>query len=113
MPWTTLVRRINGNQSDAVGSLMVSARSPQAVADAQGEITALLKQRHHQSEQAEPDFQVRNLAEMQNAANEQAKTISALLCIPNAWPPSRKQGNCAKAWATWSRRPIRIWISTN
>ncbi|HVI22462.1 MAG TPA: FtsX-like permease family protein, partial [Myxococcales bacterium] len=36
-------------------------------------------QRHHQSEQAEPDFQVRNLAEMQNAAQEQTKTIALLL----------------------------------
>jgi len=79
MPWTTLVRRILGTQSDAVGQLMVSARSPQAVGEAQREITSLLKQRHHQSEQAEPDFQVRNLAEMQNAAQEQTKTIALLL----------------------------------
>jgi putative ABC transport system permease protein len=79
MPWATLVRRINGSQSDAVGSLMVSARSPQAVAPAQREVTALLKQRHHQAETAEPDFQVRNLAEMQNAAQEQTKTIALLL----------------------------------
>ena len=79
MPWATLVRRINGSQSDAVGSLMVSARSPQAVARAQREVTALLKQRHHQAETAEPDFQVRNLAEMQNAAQEQTKTIALLL----------------------------------
>src|SRR5207253_9762234 len=68
MPWTTLVRRINGSQSDAVGSLMVSARSPQAVAVAQRDITSLLKQRHHLAETADPDFQVRNLAETQNAA---------------------------------------------
>jgi putative ABC transport system permease protein len=79
MPWATLVRRINGSQSDAVGSLMVSARSPQAVAPAQRDVTALLKQRHHQAETAEPDFQVRNLAEMQNAAQEQTKTIALLL----------------------------------
>jgi len=79
MPWTTLVRRIIGSQSDAVGQLMVSARSPQSVSEAQREITSLLKQRHHQSEQSEPDFQVRNLAEMQNAAQEQTKTIALLL----------------------------------
>src|SRR5207237_5606883 len=56
-----------------------SARSPQTVGEAQRQITSLLKQRHHQSEQAEPDFQVRNLAEMQNAAQEQTKTIALLL----------------------------------
>jgi putative ABC transport system permease protein len=79
MPWTTLQRRINGIQSDAVGSLMVSARSPQAVAVAQRQITSLLKQRHHLGDAQDPDFQVRNLAEMQNAAEEQTKTIALLL----------------------------------
>ena len=79
MPWTTLVRRINGSQSDAVGSLMVSARSPQTVNPAQREVTSLLRQRHHLAESAEPDFQVRNLAEMQNAAEQQTNTIAWLL----------------------------------
>jgi putative ABC transport system permease protein len=79
MPWTTLVRRINGSQSDAVGSLMVSARSPALVAVAQREVTSLLKQRHHLADTAEPDFQVRNLAEMQNAAQEQTNTVAWLL----------------------------------
>jgi putative ABC transport system permease protein len=79
MPWSTLVRRINGSQSDAVGSMMISARSPQTIAPAQREVTALLKQRHHLADSADPDFQVRNLAEMQNAAQEQTNTISWLL----------------------------------
>ncbi len=34
MPWTTVVRRLIGSQSDAVGKLMISARSSQQVADA-------------------------------------------------------------------------------
>ena len=46
---------------------------------AQREVTSLLKQRHHLADSAEPDFQVRNLAEMQNAAQEQTKTIALLL----------------------------------
>ncbi|HYZ88140.1 MAG TPA: ABC transporter permease [Myxococcales bacterium] len=79
MPWTTLVRRINGSQSDAVGSLMVSARSPVLVAVAQREVTSLLKQRHRLADTADPDFQVRNLAEMQNAAQEQTNTVAWLL----------------------------------
>jgi putative ABC transport system permease protein len=79
MPWTTLVRRINGSQSDAVGSMMVSARSANLVSAAQREVTSLLKQRHRQSENAEPDFQIRNLAEMQSAAQEQTNTVAWLL----------------------------------
>ena len=79
MPWSTVVRRLIGTQSDAVGQLMVSARSPSAVDDAQREITSLLRQRHRLGEQAEPDFQIRNLAEMQNAAKENTNTIATLL----------------------------------
>ena len=79
MPWTTLVRRINGSQSDAVGSLMVSARTSNLVSVAQREVTSLLKQRHHLADSVDPDFQVRNLAEMQNAAQEQTNTVAWLL----------------------------------
>ena len=79
MPWSTLMRRIQGQQADAVGMLMVEAQSSQLVADAQREVTALLRQRHKLSDSAEPDFQIRNLTEIQNSANEQTATISLLL----------------------------------
>ena len=79
MPWNTVVRRLNGSQSDTVGMLMVSARSSQLVADAQREVTSLLRQRHKLAPGAENDFQIRNLTEMQNAANEQSRTLSLLL----------------------------------
>jgi hypothetical protein len=44
-----------------------------------------------------------------------ARAPSRACSVPAAirGPPSRRQGNCAKAWATRSKRPIRIWISTN
>jgi putative ABC transport system permease protein len=79
MPWSTLVRRIQGTQSDVVGMLMVEARSSPQVADAQREVTSLLRQRHKLAEAAEPDFQIRNLTEIQNSANEQTATLSLLL----------------------------------
>jgi putative ABC transport system permease protein len=79
MPWSTLVRRILGVQSDVVGMLMVEARTSQTVADAQREVTSLLRQRHKLGEGAEPDFQIRNLSEIQNSANEQTATLSILL----------------------------------
>jgi len=78
MPWSTVVRRLIGTQSDAVGQLMVSARSPGQVDEAEREITALLRQRHHLGENQELDFQIRNLAEMQEAAKQSAQTIAAL-----------------------------------
>ncbi|MFL5273264.1 MAG: ABC transporter permease [Anaeromyxobacteraceae bacterium] len=79
MPWSTLVRRIQGVQSDVVGMLMVEARTSQTVADAQREVTGLLRQRHKLADAAEPDFQIRNLTEIQNSANEQTATLSLLL----------------------------------
>jgi putative ABC transport system permease protein len=79
MPWSTVVRRLIGTQSDAVGQLLVSARSPAQIDDAEREVTALLRQRHHLAEQAEPDFQIRNLAEMQDAMKQSTQTIATLL----------------------------------
>jgi len=79
MPWSTVVRRLIGSQSDAVGRVMISARSSQHVADAEREVTALLRQRHRLSDQAEPDFQIRNHVEMQDAAEKNAETMATLL----------------------------------
>ena len=79
MPWSTVVRRLIGSQADAVGQMMISARSSSSVSDAEREITALLRQRHRLSDQAEPDFQIRNLAEMQDAAKASTETIATLL----------------------------------
>jgi ABC-type antimicrobial peptide transport system permease subunit len=59
--------------------MMASARSAAHVKDAQREIISLLRQRHRLGEGAENDFQIRNLTEMQNAAQEQSRTISLLL----------------------------------
>ncbi len=79
MPWSTVVRRLIGSQADSVGQMMISARSSQQVTDAEREITALLRQRHRRSDQAEPDFQIRNLAEMQDAAKQSTETLATLL----------------------------------
>ena len=79
MPWTTVVRKLQGSAADTVGTLMVSAKTPKDVSPTQSEITSLLRQRHRLAESSEPDFMVRNLAEMQSAANAQAETLSALL----------------------------------
>jgi putative ABC transport system permease protein len=38
-----------------------------------------LRQRHHLGDQAEPDFQIRNLAEMQDAMKQSTQTIAYLL----------------------------------
>jgi putative ABC transport system permease protein len=79
MPWATLARRIQGEQGEVVGQLLVGAHAPEDVAAAQRELTSLLRQRHRVAEGVENDFRVRNLSEIQNAAKEQSATLSLLL----------------------------------
>jgi ABC-type antimicrobial peptide transport system permease subunit len=62
-----------------VGIIMASAVSAGHVNDAQREIASLLRQRHRLLEGVENDFEIRNLTEMQNAAQEQSRTLSLLL----------------------------------
>jgi len=79
MPWTTVVRRLIGSQSDTVGQIMVLARSASQVDQAQSDVTALLSQRHHVQNGATPDFDIRNLAEMQDAAKQSTQTVAVML----------------------------------
>ena len=69
MPWTTVVRRL----------IMVLARSASQVDQAQSDVTALLSQRHHVQNGATPDFDIRNLAEMQDAAKQSTQTVAVML----------------------------------
>jgi putative ABC transport system permease protein len=79
MPWTTLVRRVQGAQGDAVSHLLVGARSAPLVEEAQRELRSLLRQRHHLADDQPDDFRVRNLADLQESANAQTETLSLLL----------------------------------
>src|ERR1700674_4063356 len=79
LPWSTVAHRLLGSQSDAVGQLVISARAPELIGAAQVEITDLLRQRHHLAEAAEDDFQLRNLAELQESARQQSRTLALLL----------------------------------
>src|SRR2546427_6462439 len=74
MPWSTVVRRLIGSQSDAVGKLMISARSSHHVADAGREGTAFLRERHRLSEQAERDCLIRHHAAMEEAPQPHSAT---------------------------------------
>ena len=79
MPWTTLVRRVQGMQGDVLGQLLVGARSTEVVDDAQREVRALLRQRHHLGDGQADDFRVKNLTDLQDSANAQTETLSLLL----------------------------------
>src|SRR3954464_1604224 len=68
-----------GSQSDTVGQIMVLAKSASEIPQAQSDVTALLNQRHHVQQGATADFDIRNLAEMQDAAKQSTQTVAVML----------------------------------
>src|SRR5262249_14385274 len=80
IPVSTFRSKIQGGLGNFIaGSIYVSAVSPGAVPRAQAEIESLLRERHHIQKPAENDFSIRNLAEVAEAREEGARTLSLLL----------------------------------
>ncbi|HEV2690488.1 MAG TPA: ABC transporter permease [Bryobacteraceae bacterium] len=82
VPITTGLKKIFGvNQAraNAVGSLIVQARGPQAIQTAQDEMTSVLRQRHHLQQNQDNDFTVRNLEEVFKAQETSSHVMSILL----------------------------------
>jgi len=76
-PYTTVQKKMLGIVF--INSIMVSAVSQEASATAQAEITDLLRQRHHITRSEDDDFQVRNLADMAELANNSNQVMTLLL----------------------------------
>jgi putative ABC transport system permease protein len=78
-PYETVRKKIMG--TTAVGAILASAASNELVPRAQDEITALLRQRHRINKAAgqDDDFMIRSQTEMLQQAEEQSRTMSALL----------------------------------
>jgi len=77
VPITTLQKKITGQ--DWLQSIMVSASSQDASYAAQGQITALLRDRHRIRPGQDDDFSVRNLADVAQLADESSKVMTLLL----------------------------------
>jgi putative ABC transport system permease protein len=79
MPFTTLKKRLQGSNFDSVNAIMTSARTTDQMADAEGQMRALLLDRHriHPGEPA--DFQVQNTTEIANILGIVTGTITLLL----------------------------------
>ncbi len=77
LPHTTCLRRIQ-NQPN-IGALIASAVSSDRLAEAQLQITELLRQRHRIAPGADDDFMVRNQVEITQAATMVAKLMGFLL----------------------------------
>ncbi|MDR3719295.1 MAG: ABC transporter permease [Bryobacteraceae bacterium] len=82
LPISTAKQKVLGTNkanAKAVASLMVQAIGPQAMDQAQQELTGLLRERHRIQPGDDDDFTVRNLAEVFAAQETSAQVMSILL----------------------------------
>jgi putative ABC transport system permease protein len=77
VPITTLQKKITGQQW--LRSIMVSAKSQQDSYAAQDQITNILRDRHRIKPGAPDDFQIRNLADVAELADQSAHVMTMLL----------------------------------
>ncbi len=84
LPLSTAKKKVLGiSQANAraVGAILVQARGPTFIKDAEAEVVALLRQRHHLQPAQENDFDVRNLTEIFAAQEQSARVMSILLGV--------------------------------
>jgi len=81
LPGPTLVERLPGSgqrvRSASIEQILVQARSPEVIPDAIEEISMLLRDRHRLAPD-EPDFRVRDMAEVSNALENTVRLLSGL-----------------------------------
>ena len=81
-PITTAKKKLLGaRQANAgsVGSIMVQARAPELMKEAEEQVRTLLRQRHHVQPDQDDDFSVRNLEEVFSAQENSSRVMSILL----------------------------------
>jgi putative ABC transport system permease protein len=82
LPISTAKKKVLGvSQANAraVAAIMVQARGPMMMKEAETQIVALLRQRHRLQPGQEDDFNVRNLSEVFAAQEDSARVMSILL----------------------------------
>ena len=82
LPISTAKKKVLGvSQANAraVGAIVVQARGPMLMKEAENQIVALLRQRHRLQTTQENDFDVRNLVEVFAAQEQSARVMSILL----------------------------------
>lgn len=80
IPITTAQRKVFGTDfPGTVNMIAVKAQGEDTIAIAQEDIVDLLRTRHHIGKTQDDDFEIRNLAEMQETIKSTTKTMSLLL----------------------------------
>lgn len=80
IPITTAQKKVFGTDfPGTVKMINVKAQNDEIMNTTEADITDILKSRHHIGKNQENDFEIRNLAEMQETIKSSAKTMSILL----------------------------------
>ena len=80
VPFSTAERKVLGTTMlGTVGSIMVSAASPELIPEAERQIKALLRERHRLKRGQDDDFMIRNLADVAATAQSTNQSMSILL----------------------------------
>jgi hypothetical protein len=82
IPISTAKKKVLGGaqaSANAVGNIMIQARDPQLMKEAETQVQELLRQRHHLASDQDDDFTVRNLEELFTAQEASADVMSILL----------------------------------
>ena len=80
IPFTTAERKVMGAAMvGTVGSIMVSAVSPEFIPEAERQIKTLLRERHRLKSNQDDDFMIRNLADVAATAQSTNQSMSILL----------------------------------
>jgi putative ABC transport system permease protein len=79
MAWVTFKSRMMSQDRIHVGSILVSATSPDEVSHAQTQVTGILRQQHRQLEGELDDFTVRNLADLAATQEKAADAQTGML----------------------------------
>lgn len=80
IPITTAQRKVFGTDfPGTVSMIAVKAQNDQVISMTQEDITEILQHRHHIGKNQDGDFEIRNLAEMQETIKSTTKTMSLLL----------------------------------
>ena len=79
MPWVTFKSRMMSQDRIHVGSILVSATSPDEVGHAQSQATGILRQQHRLADGLLDDFTVRNLADLAATQEKAADAQTGML----------------------------------
>ena len=79
MPWVTFKSRMMSQDRIHVGSILVSAISPDEVSHVQTQVTGILRQQHRLADSQLDDFTVRNLADLAATQEKAADAQTGML----------------------------------